>query len=168
VLKKNSKTGHANLPEPSVKKCGLTVGQVKARKIVDLALSGERYEDIAEKVGSPAKPENRRQAVYSRLQGQVVQAVLREKEEEIDYSIDQCLKDLDKAYQVAERRDQSLAMTQAAMAKAKVKGLLVDKVQDVTVPDIDDTARKAREMLDHLDELEREQRQDLESRDKQS
>jgi len=132
----------------------LTTRQLKAKEILDYAMKGESYADIADKVGSKAKPEYKRQVIYENLQSKAGQAEMAKVAEVLDYSVTDCIKELQKAYQMAEKQGQANAMTQASLGKAKVKGLLVDKVQDVTPIDLDQTAKAAQVMLDELVELE--------------
>jgi hypothetical protein len=49
-----------------------------------------------------------------------------------EYDAEQCLGELDKAYEVAERKQNPIAMTGASLAKAKVAGLLIERFADVT------------------------------------
>lgn len=47
-------------------------------------------------------------------------------------TVDSCLEKLDKAYLIADKRKNPVAMTGAVMAQAKIRGLLVDYVADVS------------------------------------
>lgn len=95
-------------------------------------MEGKPYAEIAQEMGiNTAYPS---QAVYSVLKREGSQAELRQIAEKTEYTVDKCLGELDEAGEMARKRKIPAVLTQVAMSKAKVAGLLVER-SEVSIVD---------------------------------
>jgi len=101
-----------------------------------LAIAAMDHSRTYEEIGRELLPHvaNPRQAVYNRLQDQGVQAELAKIAKTFDPEQikAEVMTDLEEAGTMARDKGRGDWLTNTAMSKAKLAGLLVDKVQDVT------------------------------------
>jgi hypothetical protein len=108
----------------------LTARQVRHKRIVSDAIQGKRYTEIARENG--LNPKYPRQDVYRIIHSPKAQAEMQAIANKVEVTVDTCLDKLAHAYSVADKRKNPVAMTGAVMAQAKLKGLLIDYVADVS------------------------------------
>jgi hypothetical protein len=110
--------------------------RIRAKKAARLAVQGVDYAQIADVIGTNAKPEYKRQITYSLLQTSTGKAEVQRLEKELarKYTVEDCFDDIDDAITMAKGKTHVPGFVQALALKAKVAGLLIDQVKDVTEP----------------------------------
>ena len=124
----NSPDGSITAPPSKVKRSPRSVIHAKA---ANLALKGEKYTDIAHQIG--ANPKYPRQGVYRMLQSNTAQSIIAEKQRELSevYTAEKCLAELDQALALGYDRKNVPGVVAAILGKAKVSGLLIDRIQTI-------------------------------------
>ena len=114
-----------------------TIRTIKAQKTTEIALKIASGEMTLAQAGSQISPNSPfpAQLMYKRIKSKSAQESITNETAKSDYTAEQCIAELDEAYKIAKERNNTQSMIAAALGKAKVKGLLVEQVRDVTTID---------------------------------